>query len=128
MRVVYPAIFTIEESGYSVYFPDVKSAYTCGESLEHSMRMAEGVLGLAIAMNYIEKGLDFPPASHIKEIPTKDHEFVSLIAVDPTPYVCKKKTVRKNVTVPEWIAKRAEEAQLNFSEILTEGLQKKLKL
>lgn len=43
---------------------------------------------------------------------------------DPTPYI-KNKTIRKNVTIPEWLAVRAENDKANFSKILTETLFEK---
>ncbi|MDD2453405.1 MAG: hypothetical protein PHT11_08575 [Synergistaceae bacterium] len=36
------------------------------------------------------------------------------------------KSVRKSVTLPNWLNKLAMEAKLNFSGILQEGLKKKL--
>lgn len=38
------------------------------------------------------------------------------------------KTIRKNVTLPSWLNSVAEEAGINFSQILQEGLKKKLRL
>ena len=33
-KYVYPAVFTPEEKGYSVYFPDLEGCYTCGDDLQ----------------------------------------------------------------------------------------------
>ena len=62
----------------------------------------------------------------IKKIETDEKSFTTLITAEPLRYVKDSKTVRKNVTVPEWLVKKAEKAQINFSETLIEALFKKL--
>jgi predicted RNase H-like HicB family nuclease len=48
-RVKYIAAFVPEEDGqYSVYFPDVAGAYTCGATLEEAYDMAEDVLKVVL--------------------------------------------------------------------------------
>ena len=48
-KYVYPAIFTLEEGGaYSIVFPDLESCYTCGDSLEAGIEMAEDALTLVL--------------------------------------------------------------------------------
>ena len=40
-KYAYPAIFTKEEKGYSVAFPDIEGCFTCGDTLPEAMEMAE---------------------------------------------------------------------------------------
>lgn len=47
-KYIYPAIFEPEESGISVYFPDIKGCYTSGETLEEAMNMAKDALCLML--------------------------------------------------------------------------------
>ena len=42
-KYVYPAVFTQEEKGFSVWFPDLEGCYTCGDDLNDAIRMAEDV-------------------------------------------------------------------------------------
>lgn len=53
-----------------------------------------------------------------------DGQFVSFVQGEPSPYI-KKKTVRKNVTLPKWFASRGEKDKANFSKILTDALFEK---
>ena len=43
-KYAYPTIFTQEESGYSVKFPDIDGCFTSGETLPEAMEMAEDAL------------------------------------------------------------------------------------
>ena len=45
---VYPAIFTPEENGFSILFPDLEGCYTSGNDLSDGMKMAEDVLALTL--------------------------------------------------------------------------------
>ena len=45
----YPAIFKPEEDGtYSIDFPDLEGCYTCGDSIEDGLEMAEDALALVL--------------------------------------------------------------------------------
>ena len=58
-----------------------------------------------------------------------ENEFVNYIVGDTLEYRKKfsKKSVRKNVTLPEWLNEEAEKLNFNFSQILQEALELKLK-
>ncbi len=124
MLKTYPAIFHTEEVGYSVTFPAFNGG-TQGDSLEEAMEEAKDFLSSIIAY-YIDEDLTLPDAPDIRAIILADtNDFVTLIQANPMPYIRGNKTIRKNVTIPEWLAKKAEKEQINFSETLTEALYKK---
>lgn len=122
--LVYPA--TIEQDGkyFLVKFPDIPEAMTQGATIEEAYEMAEEVLGFALEDYKVP-----PKASLSRELATQfpDKE-VALIGIDPISYRRKyhSKTVRKNVTVPEWLADLATIENINFSQTLTESLKEKL--
>ena len=75
------------------------------------------------------KNLDFKTiksyATDLKQFNLNNEtEILSFVQGDPSPYI-QKKTVRKNVTIPEWLASRGEKDHANFSQILTDALFKK---
>ena len=43
---VYPAIFTYEDDGISVEFPDLPGCLTCVDTTEEAIKMAKEALGL----------------------------------------------------------------------------------
>lgn len=121
MKKSYPAIFTKEDGGFSVIFPEFSGA-TEGDDLEEAMANAKDFLDNILAY-YIDENITIPKTSDITELEMEDSKggFVSLIQGDPSPYI-KTKTVRKNVTIPEGLASKGERDKVNFSKILTEAL------
>ena len=123
MKKSYPAIFISEENGFSVIFPEF-SGGTQGKDLEDAMYQAKEMLDGLLSF-YIEENLPLPKPSDIHYIQTENKtSFVTLIQGDPTRFL-EKKTIRKNVTIPEWLAVRGEKDGVNFSQMLTESLFEK---
>ena len=124
--LIYPATFEKDGKYILVKFPDIPEAFTEAETMEEAFLMAEEVLG-AILETYT----DFPVASTIKDLqkkyPNKD---IGLISIDLVAYRRKyhSKTIRKSVTIPEWLNDLAEIERINFSQTLTEALKTKLKV
>ena len=127
-KYVYPAVFTKEEDGkYSVVFQDLEGCYTCGDDIEHAIEMAEDVLALVL-YGYESDGKEIPAPSDPKTIKVNSNEFVNYIKCDTLEYrkMYNNKSVRKNVTLPEWLNEEAEALELNFSQILREALLQKV--
>ncbi|OYS59521.1 HicB family protein [Limosilactobacillus reuteri] len=127
-KIVYPAILNDEynkNGEYTVTFPDVPAAISQGLNLADALINGAEALGLAL---YGEK--EFPIPTSIEEIKKENpKKIVNYIAVDMNDI--KKHvvlpTVKKNTTLPGELAKRAEEAGINFSQTLREALEEKLK-
>lgn len=122
--LVYPALFEQGEKYIVVTFPDVPVAITQGKDIKEAYAMAEEVLGLAL-----EDQTEFPTPSSVDELQKLNPDkTIALIGIDLAAYRRKyhSKTVRKNVTVPEWLNDLAESDQINFSQTLTEALKEKL--
>lgn len=122
--LLYPAIFTQGEKYITVTFPDIPEAITQGKDQAEAFEMAQDVLGLVL-----EDCTEYPKASDIATLqadyPTST---IALVTIDMLAYKKKhqSKTIRKNVTVPEWLNSIAEENNINFSQVLTEALKLKL--
>ena len=43
-QYVYPAVFTEEDCGYSINFPDLENCFTSAETLGEGIKMANDVL------------------------------------------------------------------------------------
>lgn len=127
-KYIYPAVFTKEEDGgYSVIFPDLDSCYTCGDTLEQAMDMAEDCLALILYGYEIDKK-EIPVASPADSIATGTNEFVSLIKCNTLTYRKKfsNKSVKKTLTIPEWMNDEGMRAGINFSQLLQEALMEKI--
>lgn len=134
MKAVYPVIFTEDKNGeYLVEVPDM-GILTEGKDLSDAMFMARDAIGLA-GIVAEDKNEEIPKPSKIEDIKLEEGEFsdegksiVALVDVDFTEYRRKNdnKTVRRNVTLPNWLDHAATEAGLNVSRVLREALAEKL--
>ncbi len=85
MKYSYPAIFTEEDSGYSVSFPDIENCFTCGDSRDHALAMAEDALALMLT-DMENRGLNIPEPSQADDVKAGDKEFVVLVQCDTDEY------------------------------------------
>ena len=128
-KYVYPAIFTEDEAGYSVRFPDVDGCFTSGRSLQEALEMAEDAMCLML-YDMEESGEAIPAASGVNNVQTEPGEFVSLIGCDTLAYRKRygSKAVKKTLSIPSWLNEAAEKAGVNFSNVLQDALKQLLHL
>ncbi|MCD7980730.1 MAG: type II toxin-antitoxin system HicB family antitoxin [Clostridiales bacterium] len=129
-RYAYPAIFTPEEEGgYSVVFPDLEGCYTCGDDMSDSLLMAEDALALVL-YGYEIDGRSIPTPSRAEDLSLNKGEFVNFIPCDTLAYrkMYNNKSVRKTLTIPEWLNEAAVLADINFSQVLQDALKSRLHL
>jgi predicted RNase H-like HicB family nuclease len=133
MKKVYPVIFTQTETTVLVEVPDM-GILTEGTDLENAIEMARDAIGLkGIATQ--DEGGELPEASRLEDIDASKGTFaedgkniLSLVDIDFTVYRRKmdNKTVRRNVTLPNWLNQEAEAANINVSKVLQDALMQKL--
>lgn len=129
-KYAYPAIFTPEEDGtYSIDFPDLEGCYTCGDSIEDGLEMAEDVLALVL-YGYEKDGREIPAPSAPSALTLSGNEFVNYVACDTMAYrkMYNNKAVKKTLTIPEWLNEAASAMGLNFSQVLQEALLQKMQI
>lgn len=126
-KYAYPAIFTPEEKGYSIVFPDLEGCYTCGDNLEDGLEMARDALALVL-YGYEKDGRDIPKPSKLNAISVEEDEFISYVACDTMVYrkMYNNKAVKKTLTLPEWMNEEAMAIGINFSQVLQEAIMQKL--
>ena len=128
---VYPAIFTPEDSGaFYIRFPDIENCFTCGDDIEDGMIMAQDALALMVYTNYEETGEGAPASTPIEDLKLDKGEFASYIVCNTTE--CRRKfgtkSVKKTLTIPEWLNDAAVKERINFSQVLQDALKDKLKV
>lgn len=129
MKLVYPACFYKEESGYSVIVPDLLGCCTQGETLDEAIQMAEDA-ALGWLLTALEENEKIPEPTEIKNVKLEyENGFVSLLLLDISAYSEKygsRKSVKKTLTIPAWLNERAERMEINFSKTLQDALIKKI--
>ncbi len=126
MKRIYPAIFTADGDWYLVDIPDFDIS-TQGEGLADAIDMARDAVNL-MGVTYEDEGKAIPEPSDIRTIKIEDNQICTLIDCDFDEYrkALDNRAVKKNCTLPSWLNKQAEDAHVNFSQVLQEALIEKL--
>jgi len=128
-KYIYPAVFSFDDDGISVEFPDLPGCLTCGDNEDEAIRMAKDALGLHLYG--MERDNDeIPIPSSIGEIHTESNQAVILVEVW-MPIVrdeIENRAIKKTLTIPKWLNDIAEKNKVNFSHILQSALKEHLGL
>lgn len=134
MNVIYPVIFTETKDRADtilIYIPDI-NGMSEGSGIADAIAMAKDYIGNAL---FSKKDSEIPSASEIDSIDIKaspffenGKSFVSLVDVDLDAFRLreKSKSVRRNITLPQWLDDMATIAKLNVSAIVQNALKKEL--
>lgn len=128
-KYVYPALFYYDDDGISIEFPDLPGCFSCADTDEEALYMAEDVLGLWMA-ELEEENEEIPEPTNLKDIKVGENQKTALISVW-MPTVRKainNKSIKKTLTIPQWLDIMAREKDINFSYILQEGLKRELNI
>jgi len=136
MRQVYPVFIAEDGKFFLVYIPDME-LYTQGTSMSDAIYMARDIIGLhGIAMEDDNEKLPEPSTSEEAMEKAKANTRVmdfsqgilTFVDVDFAEYRREQenRTVRRNVSLPNWLNTAAEKAGINVSAVLREALKKVL--
>ena len=124
---IYPAIFTYEEHGVAVEFPDLPGCITCGDTAEEAFRMAQEALEGCMSIRE-EDGDEIPMPTPLHDLHVGLDQAVVLIranmllARQGRDY----RAVKTTVTMPRWLKQLADQQQVNYSQVLQSALKKVL--
>lgn len=126
MKYAYPAIFTpVGSGGFDVKIPDLPGCRTCGGSLADAIFMAEDAVSMWLwdAESKAE-AIPEPTSLPMVEAP----QFANYVVADTDEYRRKydNRAVKKTLSIPSWLNAQAEQAGVNFSQVLQDALKEKL--
>lgn len=133
MKNVYPVIFTQTKDAVLIDVPDLE-ILTEGQNMINAVEMVRDAIGLK-GITIEDNGEQIPEPTELSKINlengtfTKEGKsFLSLVDIDFTEYRRKvdNKAVRRNVTLPSWLNRETEKANINVSKVLQEALMTKL--
>ena len=128
-RYSFVAVFEYADDGISISFPDLPGCLSCADSEEEGVRMAEDALGLYL-FGMEEDGEEIPAPTRIQDIRLETNQVPVLISVY-MPLVkasIKPVTVKKTLTIPNWLNIKAGQAGINFSQTLQNALKQQLNI
>ena len=126
-KYVYPAIFhpNQDDGSITVTVPDLPGCITEGKDLTDAIFMA----GDAVSMRL------WDAENHHESIPSPSlpptvtaPEFVNYVYADTNEYRRKNdsRAIKKTLTLPSWLNAQAEQAGVNFSQVLQDALKDRL--
>ena len=128
-RYSYVAIFNYGEDGIAIEFPDLPGCFPCADKddTEGALKNAKEALGLHIwGMEQDEEEL--PVASAITDISLEKNQIPVLIDVfmPPIRERINSKFVKKTLSLPAWLAAKADEEGVNCSRLFQNALMEYL--
>ena len=126
---IFPAILDYADDGISIYFPDLKGCNSCADTDEEALYMAKDALRGWLLVSE-EFGDEIPEPTPLKDIKLESNQRALLVDVHLALYrnAYKNRSVKKTLTIPEWLNEIAEKENINFSFVLQEALKQKLQV
>lgn len=130
MKKAYPIVLIQGKEYIVVFVPDF-NINTQGKSIPDALEMARDAIGI-MGIDMEDDGEALPEPSELADVQAAvaTGELVSLVDVDFAEYRRRNdmRAVKKNCTIPSWLAAEAERAGVNFSAVLQSALKQELHL
>lgn len=129
MKYIYTATFVPNEDGSKYYckVPDLPGCITTGNDIDDAIEMiTDAASGWLIVAE--DEGNEIPSATPQYELVIPENAVCTIIRIDTLAYRAATDTraVRKNVSLPAWMAALAEKRGVNCSQVLQDGLMQLL--
>lgn len=127
MKEKYTVFLDPIPEGYQVHIPDLPSAVTFGRSIDEAVDMAFDALSAAL-LTMEDHGAQLPVPTPTEALLPRHPGIPAILSIDTTSYrkLMDTRAVRKNVSMPAWMAHMAEQRGINCSQLLQDALRAKL--
>lgn len=127
MKYIYSALFTQDGGKYFARVPDLPGCISSGHDLKDAIeQISDAASGWLVVAE--DEGLAIPEATPQELLAHSPGDVFSLIQVDTIAYraMTDTRAVRKNVSLPAWMADLADKRGINCSQVLQEGIRARL--
>lgn len=129
MKYLYTAVISPIEgsSSWSARVPDLPGCVTTGKDIPEAIDMVTDAASLWLVVAE-DKGMPIAQPTPQNELTRDAADICSLIRIDTIAYraLTDTRSVRKNVSLPAWMANLADKRGINCSQVLQEGLRARL--
>ena len=129
MKGMFAAVIHPRENGngFECRIPDFPGCVTSGATLEEACEMIEDAANLW-ACDIETDGRVIPSQTPYQDVTSEIGDIVQLVRVDTEAYrhLNVNRSVRKNVSLPAWMATMAERRGINCSQVLQDALKRVL--
>ncbi len=130
MKYIYTAILIPEEdgSGYFARIPDLPGCITTGKDFADAIEQITDAASIWLVDAEDDRPEEIVPATPQVDIERPADAVLTLIQIDTLAYraAIDTRAVRKNVSLPAWMAALADKRGINCSQVLQEALLSKL--
>lgn len=128
-RYIFPAYFCYcaDTNRIGIVFPDLPGCTSQADDEEEAMRMAKEAMTLHL-FGMEDDGDEIPEPTSAKDLEPEEDQVIVLVEAFMPPFRerMNNKAVTKTVTVPRWLELEAKAANLNYSQVLQDGLMERL--
>lgn len=126
MKYIYTATIHEEDGKFYCRVPDIPGCVTTGKDLPEAIEMITDALALTLTCRE-DDDLPMIAPSRQEDVPHEPGDICTLVQVDTIAYrsLTDTRAVRKNVSIPAWMANRADKLGINCSKVLQEALMQK---
>lgn len=126
-RYSFVAVFSYDEDGISIDFPDLPGCCPCADTTEEALRNAKEALGLHL-WGMEQDGECIPEPTAIFDLSLEKNQVPTLIEVfmPPVRERINSKFVKKTLSLPAWLSAKAEEDGVNCSKLFQKALMEYL--
>lgn len=128
-RYSFVAVFTYEDDGISIEFPDLPGCYPCADKDDTDMAIKNAKEALGLHLWGMEQdGESIPLSSSITSLNLMPNQIPTLVDVfmPPIRERINSKFVKKTLSLPAWLAAKADEDGVNCSKIFQNALMEYL--
>ncbi|MCD8324358.1 MAG: type II toxin-antitoxin system HicB family antitoxin [Clostridiales bacterium] len=130
MKYIYTAILIPEEdgSGFFARIPDLPGCITTGKDIPDAVEQITDAASIWLVDAEDDHPEDINPPTVQNKLDHPDNAILTMIQIDTISYraTIDTRAVRKNVSLPAWMANLADQRGINCSQVLQEGLLEKL--
>ena len=124
MLYIYPAIIHEDVDGIWAEFPDWPGCQTFSDSVSDLLAEAGEALECELVES-LERGDTLPKPTPMNQLAITKSSYPSLIRID-IDLAKNTRSIKKTLTIPEWLNERALSKGINFSKVLQEALLEKV--
>ena len=123
MLYTYTAVITESDGTFYAKVPDISGCITTASSLSKAISLITDALNLSLVV-LEDEDIEPPQPTPQPEIVHGDNDILTVIQADTIQYrsATDTKAVRKNVSLPAWLANLADKRGINCSKVLQDAL------